>query len=264
MQEAREYFEIPTHCPECGFLLSEEGQFLFCRSKSCPVNLTGSLRVWVNRIGLLQWGDALIESITDPNRPHVQSISDIYDLTIDDLALHCSGAKVAKKCYDVLHSAKNVSFDLFLSGLNIPNFGLTTATEMVEFGYDTVDKVLALSVEDLVRVPNVGKKTAESIHTGLQEKRDLILSLASKLTLKTASGPLRGSSFCITGSTSVPRKALEKKITDHGGSVKSSVTNGLTYLITNDPDSGSSKMKNAKKYGTQIITEAQFMELVSS
>lgn len=245
-------------------MLSEEGQFLYCRSKSCPVNLTGSLKVWVQRLGLLQWGDALIESITDPNKPHIQSLADVYDLTIDDLALHCSGVKVAKKCYDVLHSSKSVSLDLFLAGLNIPNFGLTTATELVEFGYDTIPRILELTVEDLVRVPNVGKKTAESIHNGLQEKRELVLALSSKLDLKTPSGPLKGWSFCITGSTSTPRKALEKKITDFGGTVKSSVSNGLTYLITNDPDSGSSKMKNAKKYGTRVITESQFLELVKS
>lgn len=264
METAREYFQIPTNCPECGFLLSEEGQFLYCRSKSCPVNLTGSLKVWVKRLGLLQWGDALIESITDPNKPHVSSIADVYDLSIDDLALHCSGVKVAKKVYDVLHANKTISLDLFFAALNIPNFGLTTATGMVESGCDSVDKVLSLSVEDLTKIRDIGKKTADSIYVGLQEKRELILALSSKLTLTTKSGPLKGCSVCITGTTAIPRKALEKKVSDFGGSVKSSVGNGLTYLITNDPTSGSSKMKNAQKYGTKIISEAEFLQLVSA
>lgn len=259
----REYFKIPDNCPGCGSLLSEEGQFLYCRSKSCQMNLTGSVKVWVQRLGLLQWGDSLIESITDPNKQHIEFLSDIYDLTVDDLSMHCSGAKVAKKCYDVLHNNKTLSLELFLSALNIPNFGMSTATSMVEHGYDTIEKFLSIkSPEEILSVPNIGSKTAEVIFSGIQEKRELITRLIEKITIRTISGPLKGKSFCITGSTKTPRKALEKKITDFGGSVKTSVTNGLSYLITNDQESGSSKMKNAKKHGTEIISELDFMRMI--
>lgn len=260
----REYFSVPSNCPACGSLLSEEGQFLYCRSKSCSLNLTGSLRVWVNKLGLLQWGDSLIESLTNPNKHHIESLSDIYDLSVDDIAMHCSGAKVAKKCYDILHANKTISLDLFLSALNIPNFGMSTAADMVEYGFDTIEKILNISsADEIMKVPNVGKKTADLIFSGLEEKRELIISLSKKVTIKVSGGPLVGKSFCITGSTKIPRKALEKKITDFGGSVKSSVTNGLSFLITNDQESGSSKMKNAQKYGTQIISEEKFLEMLS-
>lgn len=44
--------------------------------------------------------------------------------------------------------------------------------------------------------------------------------------------------------------------------MKSSVSKGLTYLVTPDPESGSSKNEKAKKYGTTVIDEAAFMKLV--
>lgn len=38
---------------------------------------------------------------------------------------------------------------------------------------------------------------------------------------------------------------------------------GVTYLVAADPDSGSSKMKKAKKYGVKIISEEEFIKLAN-
>lgn len=262
-QESVQYFKIPDLCPVCASRLSVEGDFLYCRSKSCPVQLTGTIKVWVKRLGLLNWGDALVESLTNPDFPKVNSIADLYRLTVEDISDHCSGMKVAKKCFDTLQASRTITFELLLGSLNIPNLALSTATDVVQAGYDTPEKILSASVEDLIRVPNVGSITANMIYNGVQERRSQLFDLCSVLELKTSSGPLVGKSFCITGSTSKPRKALEKIILDFGGIVKSSVGIGLTYLITNDATSGSSKLKNAQKHGTQIISEDDFNRMIS-
>lgn len=47
-----------------------------------------------------------------------------------------------------------------------------------------------------------------------------------------------------------------------GYGVASSVSRGLTYLVTNDFGSGSSKSRKADEYGIKKITEAEFMALV--
>jgi NAD-dependent DNA ligase len=127
MDAARHYFEIPSLCPICGSPTSVEGDFLFCRSKQCPARLAGSVRTWINRLGLLHWGDAMIEALCDPDKPKVSNVADLYGLTVEDLAACCSGQKMAKKCHDILHSNKSISLELMLAGLNIPNIGLGTA-----------------------------------------------------------------------------------------------------------------------------------------
>ncbi|MEN6364856.1 MAG: hypothetical protein ABFC81_07250, partial [Rectinema sp.] len=48
---------------------------------------------------------------------------------------------------------------------------------------------------------------------------------------------------------------------DSGGTVKSSVTRDLDYLVTNDPGSGSDKNRKAKAYGVTILDEAAFLAL---
>jgi len=258
-------FKIPDFCPICNGPTSTEGFFLWCRNRSCSAKLAGSIKVWIMRLGLLHWGDALIDELTDPNNPRIQSIADLYKLTIDDLVMCTSGQKMAQKCYEVLHAGKKIPLELLLASLNIPNFALATATDIVQAGYDTVDKVLAVTHEELLKIPNIGEVTARQVFDGLQEHHRAILDLSEVLDLKKpVGGLLSGKSFCITGSTSKPRKAVEKMIMDAGGVSKSSVGSGLSYLVTNDSDTTSSKMKSAKKHGVQVISESDLYKMMGS
>ncbi len=262
--QAEELFTIPNLCPACGGPTEEDGDFLYCRSKSCPARLSGSVKIWIRQLGLLHWGDALIDALTSPDNPRISTLADIYRLDVEQLAECCSGLKVAEKLHHVLHSAKTVTLELMLSGLNIQNLGISTATDIVQSGYDSVDKILNLTYEDLLKVQNVGEITARQVAYGLQEKSPLIRDLASVLVIqKPKTGPLDGKSFCITGELSKNRKAVEKLILNCGGSVKSSVTATTTYLVTNFPDTGSSKMKAAKKHGVSVIDETQLMAMLN-
>jgi len=261
----QDIFKIPDYCPVCVGPTSSEGFFLWCRNKACPAKLAGSVKVWIKRLGLLHWGDALVDQLTDPDNPHINSISDLYKLTIDDIAVCTSGSKMARKCYEVLHENKKIPLELLLASLNIPNFALATATDIVQAGYDTVEKVISLTYDDLLKIPNIGEVTARQVLDGLQERQSVILELAEVLYLqKPAVGMLTGKSFCITGATSKPRKAVEKMILEAGGVVKSSVGTGLSFLVTNDQDTTSSKMKNAKKHNVQVISENNLYSLMSA
>ena len=58
------------------------------------------------------------------------------------------------------------------------------------------------------------------------------------------------------------RADAEQLVKKNGGSIKSSVTKDLSYLVTNDTTSGSSKNVKAAKLGIPVITEEQFLELL--
>lgn len=255
-ENSKEYFEIPKTCPICKAPTVVEGQFLYCRSKSCPIQLTGSVKVWISRLGLLHWGDALIESLTDPDNPTINSIADLYRLSIEEITMNCSGPKVAKKCYDILHANKEITPELLLASMNIPNLAVSTATDIAQAGYDTIEKILALTIEDLIKIPNIGEITASYIHNGIREREQAIRDLASVLTIKVPThGVLTGCSMCITGEVWKPRPAVHKDIMDAGGVVKTSVTKDLTFLVTNDTGSGTSKNVKAAKLGVVIIND---------
>ena len=57
------------------------------------------------------------------------------------------------------------------------------------------------------------------------------------------------------------RADAEAMVKKTGGSCKSSVTKDLSYLVTNDTSSGSSKNVKAAKYGVAIIDEDEFFKV---
>ncbi len=257
------FFAIPEYCPVCAGRVDVQENFLYCASSSCPAKLSGAVKVWVRNLGLLHWGESLIDSLTDPSNPRIGSVADLYRLDISDLSECCSGEKMAKKLHGVLHSNKEMPLELMLASLNIPNFGNSTATDLVQAGFDTVEKVLSVGFEELRAVPNIGEKTAKSIQEGLLLKRDIILDLSAVLTIKKpAGGALQGKTVCITGELSRPRKMVEKDVMDAGGFPKGSVSKTTSYLVTNQPDTASSKMQNAKKHGVPVIDETGLYDLI--
>ena len=81
----------------------------------------------------------------------------------------------------------------------------------------------------------------------------------SKIEIRNST--LKGLSFAITGSLSIPRKTLEDKIISMGGKIATSVTSNTDYLISNETESDSSKFVSAKKFGTKIISEDELNQL---
>ncbi len=76
---------------------------------------------------------------------------------------------------------------------------------------------------------------------------------------------LAGKSFCFTGELSKMKRAdAQALVKEKGGLVKSSVVKGLSYLVTNDPSSGSSKNLKAKELGVSVISEKEFLDLMES
>lgn len=258
-------FPIPDFCPICSGKTVVVGDFLYCRSDTCPSRLAGAVKVWIRNLGLLYWGDTMIDALTDPEKARIGSVADLYRMSVEDLAECCSGVKMAKKCHSILHSNKSVSLELVLASLNIPNFGLSTASDVVRAGYDTVDKVLRVGYDELKAVPNIGEKTARNIQAGLMACQDVLLDLESVLDIRLpGDGPLQGKTVCITGELSRPRKAVEKMIMDAGGSPRGSVSKDTSFLITNNLSTTSSKMGKAKKYEIPVIDEAELMRLIGS
>jgi len=73
-------------------------------------------------------------------------------------------------------------------------------------------------------------------------------------------GPLKGKSFCITGSLSKPRKIIENMI-EHYGGINTNI-NSCDYLICNQPTSSSNKFKKALEKGVKIINETELIDLM--
>jgi DNA ligase (NAD+) len=221
------------------------------------------LKNWVKEINVLEWGSTLLEKLVESEL--VDDIADLYKLSIDQLAsLDRMGKKSAQKCYDNLWAASSLPLSVFLGGLSIPLIGQSTIKAIMEAGYTTLEDIQGLSLTQLENINGIGPSRAQSLYQGLQDNKDLIdelLELGVSIKKPTV-GTLTGQSFVITGTLSVKRAEVEKMITDNGGEVKSSISTNTTYLIISDPASTSSKAQAARKLGTKLINEAQFMDMI--
>ena len=80
-------------------------------------------------------------------------------------------------------------------------------------------------------------------------------------TAHDQSGPLSGQSFVVTGTLeSMGRDEAAEKIRSLGGTFQTSVGSGTTYLV-HGKNVGQNKLDNAKKYGTKLLDEDEFIKL---
>ncbi len=72
----------------------------------------------------------------------------------------------------------------------------------------------------------------------------------------------QGMRVAFSGDTSTDRELLEDRATEAGLHVASSISRLTSLLVTNDPDSGTSKVVKARQFGTPIVDEAAFGQLL--
>jgi DNA ligase (NAD+) len=176
---------------------------------------------------------------------------------------------MAAKLYNNIQASCQLPLAKFLNGLGIEGAGMRTWEKLLEH-YPSLDAILGMTEAELTEIEGFAEKSAEQIVHGLKVKKPVIQRLlkvgvepqAPKRKHAPGSGPLAGKQFVITGSLSRPRDEIEKAIREAGGKTGSSVSKNTFALVTNDTDTGSSKMKKAKELGIPIWSEDQLMAMM--
>jgi DNA polymerase-3 subunit epsilon len=75
---------------------------------------------------------------------------------------------------------------------------------------------------------------------------------------------IQGMRVAFSGDTGIDRELLEDRATDAGLHVASSVSRLTSLLVTNDPDSPTSKAVKAREFGTPVIDERHFAALLKA
>lgn len=256
----------PEACPECGTLTEWDGKYLICpNAAECPAQLEGRIKLWIKKLGILEWGDVLIEKVCTEGL--VKSVPDLYRLKPEDVeALDRMGKSSAQKAYAQLWSVVPVSLEDLVGSLGIPLCGRSTMAEVVEAGFNTVEKLRSATFTQLQDIPGMGPRRAKSLRSWLERSGTLLDEMQEVgVEIKVrVEGGLSGKTFCFTGAMKNKRPVLAKMAQDAGGTVKDRVGKGLTYLVIADPNSNSAKAKAARKNGTTCISEEDFLEMVGA
>jgi len=268
-QEQTEEIALPKVCGVCKHKLVDAGTKLYCPNPACPKRLLHRLEKWVSVLDIRELGEKLLTQLFEKKR--VTQIHELYTLKTEELAEYeRMGELSAEKVIRHIQTKQELSLAAFVAGFDFEGVAETTMDKTAAAGFDTLEKLRLASAADLAAVLGLGEITAEVIVKGLNEcaaEMDAVLKTGI-ITIAPPpsedSQPLRGLSFCFTGELKTMKRGdAEEKIKSLGGQVKSSVVNDLSFLVTNDPQSNSSKNKKARELGIKIINEDEFLAKIT-
>jgi DNA ligase (NAD+) len=252
---------FPTHCPICDVAVVRNGAYVECQNKACEGETEGSLGKWLDKTGIKGIGSSILTELVN----EVKDVADLYKADVDTFARAAKGStRIGQKIYRAVQATRKLSLAVFLSGLHIDSLGSTNGQRVANH-FKSLDKVMRAREADFRKIEGISENAAK-IYAGLQRKAAVIEELNQLLEIDDVSvGALSGQSFCITGKMKSGKKRpeIETWVKEHGGIIKG-VDKNLTYLVTDSPDSGSSKNKKADKYGVRKITEEELYALVGT
>ncbi|MDR1072634.1 MAG: NAD-dependent DNA ligase LigA [Treponema sp.] len=259
---------FPVSCSVCGAALVDEDSRLYCPNPECPKLLLHRLDKWIKVLDIREIGEKLIRQLFSVGR--VTQIHDLYTLAPEELAaFDRMGTLSANKVVKYIRATRVIPLAKFIAGFDFEGVGETIMEKVVDFGFNTLEKLRAADADALAIVEGIGEVTAKTIVQGMrQAAREIDAALNTGIIViaeppDESKRPLKGLSFCFTGEIiAMKRSQAEEKVKALGGSSKTSVVKGLSYLVTNDTESGSAKNKKARDLGVPVIDEKQFLELI--
>src|SRR5699024_7125100 len=160
-------YEAPTTCPSCGHdtVHLEDEVAMRCISPSCPAQLTEGIihvvsRGAMNSDGL---GEKVVRQLFDAEL--ITDVSDLYKLQYDDLiGLERMGDKKVTNLLNAIEASKTAPLSKLLFGLGIRFLG-SKASRLIAEEYGSMEEVLNATKEQLIEIPEIGDKIADSIVT---------------------------------------------------------------------------------------------------
>lgn len=270
--ENTEKYHMPTHCPSCGHeLVRIEGEVaLRCINPKCQAQLIEGLKHFVSRqaMNIDGLGTKIIEQLY--YHELIKDVADIFYLKKEDLLpLERMGEKKVDNLMQAIENAKSQSLEHLLFGLGIRHLGVKASRVLAE-KYETIDRLMQVTENELVEIYDVGEKLAQSFVTymGNEDIRTLIDKLKTQQVNMNYTGQktsqieghpeFQGKTIVLTGKLEqMTRNEASEWLQRQGAKVTSSVTKS-TDLVIAGKDAGS-KLTKATSLGTTIWNEQEFV-----
>ncbi|MCG1011107.1 NAD-dependent DNA ligase LigA [Tepidanaerobacter sp. GT38] len=266
-------FKMPHHCPECGAeVIRIPGEAAYrCTGVSCPAQIRRSIIHFASRdaMDIRGLGPAVVSLLLSAGL--VKDVSDIYFLKKEDLIpLERMGEKSADNLINAIQDSKKQPLSRLVYALGIPFIG-SKASFLLAQAFGSMDKLKAATYDELIKIPEIGTKMAESIVTFFkQEQTNNLLERLKNAGVnmeeqKRSEGIrlLENLTFVLTGTLEKYSRNEAKEIIESlGGRVTSSVSKKTDYVVVGkDPGS---KYDKAVELGVKIIDENEFDKLIGT
>lgn len=260
--------ELKRQYPELEFVRPEGEVVYRVKGATGPLLLKRALQHFASKgaLDIDTLGEKNVVALVEAEL--VKDLADIYTLTKEQLLELDRFAEIsAGKLIAAITDKKQPPLERFIYGLGVRHVGTQIAIDLAN-EFHTLSSFRGATLEKLETVEGVGKVVAESIAAWFADPdNQALLEKFETLGVKPQfesheRGPLTSKSFVITGSLSdMSRDAAAEKIRALGGTFQSSVGKGTTYLVAGG-SVGESKLKKARDYGTEVISEDRFLEML--
>ncbi len=263
-------------CPDCGTtLVRNEGDAKhYCPNfYHCPTQIKGRIEHFISRkaMNIDGLGGETVALLYDAGL--IKDYADLYDLKeYQIIPLERMAEKSAKNIVDGIQSSKNIPFEKVLYALGIRYVGETVAKKLAKY-FKSIDSIMLANEEELLRVGEIGEKIAQSV---IEFSNDLYnIQLVDRLKQfgvqlqmnekeqAGLSNKLNGKKFVVSGVfEQFSRDELKLSIENNGGIVASSISKNTDFVIAGDK-MGPEKRKKAETLGVPIITENEYIIMIS-
>jgi DNA ligase (NAD+) len=265
---------FPTECPECGTPLvrNEDEAAHYCpNTTGCPPQIKGRIEHFISRRAMdIHAAEATIDLLYREGL--IRDPADLYTLEFDTLVgLERFGEKSAMNLLESIEASREIPFPRVLYALGIRYVGETVARKLA-LAFGNIDALMEADQEALVEVDEIGERIAQSViaYFGNEAHREMTERLRRYGLRLTAApeGPevkqtLAGKSFVVSGVfASHSREEIKALIEQHGGRNTGSVSAKTDYLLAGE-NMGPSKREKAEKLGISIISEQEFLAMIS-
>lgn len=256
---------LPFHCPICGDILiwDKNDVHLKCVNEYCGNTRMQDIIIWCKNIAPIEgFKDALIARFVTEYYGEYATVETIMTNTVPFTASVGTQQSMFTEMINKLHSSDDIPIKDALMALNIPRLGEITCSKMANnyllcksliFDIATFDKVFEETVSGIEAI--VGEATTKSIEDNA-DKLFRLKYIADRIVFPVIS-EVKGE-VVITGKLSISRNDFEKELNSKGYKLSNTVNKNTICLITDDPNSSSSKNKKASELGIPKLSESEF------
>lgn len=265
---------LPTVCPVCSSpVVLPEGEALArCMGGLvCQAQAQEALKHFVSRKAMdidglgSQWLIKFFEMGL------IKTVADIYrlaDKTEILQNLEGLGEKSVANMLLAIEKSKATSLPRFIFALGIRGVGESTALNLAKH-FGQFDKLQTSSVDELLKVPDIGEITAQNIHEFFNAQHniniinDLInLGVHWQAVVKdTNAAVLDGQTWVVTGTLSLMgRDEAKAHLQGLGAKVSGSVSAKTTALLAGEK--AGSKLDKAHSLGVKVVLEDEFLAML--
>ena len=276
-------FIFPTICPSCGSKTEKEFNKItkkFDAVRRCTNDGYTCNKIAIEKIKHFISKDAInidglgkkvIEKFWDLK--FIKLPQDIYNLDYQKISsLDGWGSQSASNLKFSIENSKKVTLDKFIFSLGIRHIGIENAKIIADFSKNIKSFLNFLKkdkIKELINIDGIGETQVKSLEKFFQNKTNIkvVEKLSEILSVKDrevkSKGKLKNVSFMFTGKLqNISRAEAKSLIEENAGSIVSSVTKKLDYLVTGEKPTNR-KVEQAKNLGIKILTQKEWSDLLN-